>query len=116
MSDCHGCKERDERIKELALEVSWLCESCDTVFPGPPSDGVDCDICPVCFGSCAPQTYILRMKAEKERDALRERVKVEERNKKEFERDWLNACDEACSLRAEVGLLRGRLESEKGSC
>jgi hypothetical protein len=38
-----------------------------------------------------------------------ERIEVEIRNKKEFERDWLNACDEINALRAEVD----RLKSEK---
>ena len=56
----------------LTAEVrEWMCEACNTVYPGPPQQGFSCVVCPKCGGSTAPRTTIARRKAEAERDALK---------------------------------------------
>lgn len=40
----------------LAAEVNeWFCIGCNTVYPGPPSQGFDCVICPKCGNYCGPR-------------------------------------------------------------
>lgn len=45
-------QERDD----LAAEVrEWLCADCDTIYPGPPQEGVHCVVCPKCGGDTMPR-------------------------------------------------------------
>ena len=44
-------KAERERDEVLALVREWLCEKCNTVFPGPPQPGASCLICPKCGGT-----------------------------------------------------------------
>jgi uncharacterized protein (UPF0335 family) len=55
-----NAKERlVERIAELEAEVrEWLCADCKTVYPGPPTKGFDCVICPKCKGRTGPKNTI----------------------------------------------------------
>lgn len=39
-------------------------------------------------------------------DELRAKLATEVKNKKQFERDWLEACDQVSTLRAELAALR----------
>lgn len=65
--------ERDRLAAELAearaCVEAWLCESCSTVFPGPPQPGLRCVICPKCGRDTGPLCGVRRRRAEQERDA-----------------------------------------------
>lgn len=53
------------RCEELEKEVrEWLCEDCNTVYPGPPAKGFQCVVCPKCGGTTLPRTLTERRKAE----------------------------------------------------
>jgi hypothetical protein len=96
--ECPTCKKAHEKKKSSELETlraenaalraeikEWLCESCNTVLPGPPSPGADCVVCPFCRGFCGPRGMIQRWKLEKENAALKERAeKAEEKAVDDF--------------------------------
>lgn len=49
----------EKAIADLRAEVrEWLCVDCNTVYPGPPSRGFDCVICPKCEGACGPRLFM----------------------------------------------------------
>ena len=60
-----------EEVSELKAEVArltsevreWLCDSCNTIYPGPPQKGVWCVVCPKCGGDTAPTKTIELRKA-----------------------------------------------------
>lgn len=55
----------EAQLADLRKEVrEWLCEKCNYVWPGPPSEGYDCVTCRRCGGDCGPRTLIERRKAE----------------------------------------------------
>ena len=56
------CREAADEIEQLRAAVEeWLCEKCNTVYPGPPQPGFACIQCPKCKGTTAPrQTIELR--------------------------------------------------------
>lgn len=46
-------------IDELRAEVKeWLCDACNTVYPGPPQKGFACVICPLCQGNTGPRNVV----------------------------------------------------------
>ena len=54
-------------VEELrALVEEWLCESCNTVYPGPPARGFACVICPKCGGSTGPRMLMENRKLRAE--------------------------------------------------
>lgn len=60
----------------LRAEVrEWLCDSCNTVYPGPPASGCLCVICPKCNGNTGPRLSVenrkLRVQLEQEWCELR---------------------------------------------
>lgn len=56
----------------LAAEVrEWLCASCQTVYPGPPTAGCACVVCPHCGGTTGPRRTIEWRALEVEREQLR---------------------------------------------
>jgi len=61
------CTERDRLQAEVARLTSevkeWLCDTCNTVYPGPPQKGVWCVVCPSCGGNTAPTKTIELRKA-----------------------------------------------------
>ncbi len=65
--------ERDAlkgEVEQLRAEVrEWICESCNTVYPGPPQPGVMCVICPRCGGNTMPRpsAEIRALKGDNER-------------------------------------------------
>ena len=51
-------------VARLTSEVrEWLCDSCNTIYPGPPQKGVWCVVCPKCGGDTAPTKTIELRKA-----------------------------------------------------
>lgn len=64
-------RDLEAENERLLREVrEWLCAECNTVYPGPPQDGVRCVICPSCGGGCAPrssdaQVLLQQRRAEK---------------------------------------------------
>lgn len=50
------------------MNDEWLCQDCNTVYPGPPQKGFMCVICPSCGGNTAPRTTV-------EITRLKERIK-----------------------------------------
>ena len=69
-----GVLERDaqELAGLRALEEEWLCDKCNTVFPGPPTAGFDCALCTSCGGPTMPRTLLENKRLEKELAGLRE--------------------------------------------
>ena len=65
---CAREKAERERDEVLALVREWLCEKCNTVFPGPPQPGASCLICPKCGGTTTPRPLAEKRIAERERD------------------------------------------------
>lgn len=68
-------------IMKLLREVrEWFCVDCQTVYPGPPQDGVKCVVCPKCggrttkYGGDTPMWKLRAEKAERENAALREEI------------------------------------------
>lgn len=50
---------REKRIAELAAAVKeWLCLKCNTVYQGPPQEGIWCVMCPKCGGETGPRDSI----------------------------------------------------------
>jgi len=48
-----------QELFELRAEVKeWLCEKCNTVFPGPPQPGFQCVVCPQCKGRTGPRLIL----------------------------------------------------------
>lgn len=43
----------------------WLCEACNTVYPGPPQEGVKCVVCPSCGGFTAPSLAVERRRLQR---------------------------------------------------
>jgi hypothetical protein len=62
--DLKMCHEELDKVRGEVKE--WLCESCNTVYPGPPQEGFKCVECPKCGGDCGPHETIKRRKAEAE--------------------------------------------------
>lgn len=51
-----GYEEYEVELVQLrALVKEWLCETCHTVYPGPPQPGFACVICPKCGGDTGPR-------------------------------------------------------------
>lgn len=49
-------EEQKDKIAELTAKVrEWLCDECNTVYPGPPLSGLACVICTKCHGDTAPR-------------------------------------------------------------
>jgi len=64
-------KDRGELIELKKINMSllnevheWLCDTCATVFPGPPQKGFHCVICPKCNGTTGPRVTMEKRKAE----------------------------------------------------
>ena len=69
----YDCAVRE--IERLRREVSeWMCNGCNTVYPGPPQPGIWCAQCPRCGGATAPRGVIERRRLEREIERLRERL------------------------------------------
>lgn len=50
------------RMRELGAEVpEWTCESCRTVYPGPPQPSHWCIVCPKCGGTTRPDSQSTRL-------------------------------------------------------
>lgn len=48
------------RVEELTGAVrEWLCDKCNTVYPGPPQKGFWCVQCPKCGGPTGPKYLIV---------------------------------------------------------
>lgn len=69
---CTGCWQTVRcKVQGLQAEVArltsevkeWLCDTCNTVYPGPPQKGVWCVVCPSCGGNTAPTKTIELRKA-----------------------------------------------------
>lgn len=66
-----------ERLAELRREVrEWMCDGCNTVYPGPPQPGIWCVQCPQCGGDTAPRGVIERRRLEREVERLRREREV----------------------------------------
>lgn len=47
----------ERELAELRRDVrEWICCDCNTVYPGPPQEGVACVMCPQCSGRTAPRS------------------------------------------------------------
>lgn len=64
-------RERDGLRGEVR---EWLCADCNYVYPGPPSKGFDCIICPRCQGRTGPRPTVEKHAAEAELEATRSRL------------------------------------------
>ncbi|MFJ3047026.1 hypothetical protein ACIPEN_14440 [Herbaspirillum chlorophenolicum] len=54
-------------LESLRAEVrEWLCENCNTVYPGPPLPGLTCVVCSSCGGTTGPRGIIERKKLQDE--------------------------------------------------
>ena len=53
-----------DALYEKATNGEWLCEKCNTVYPGPPQAGLMCVMCPKCRGTTLPRTIAERRQAE----------------------------------------------------
>ena len=65
--DAETIKLNFETIDKAKAEVrEWICESCNTVYPGPPQDGFSCVVCPKCGGRTDTRAgaEIRKLKAE----------------------------------------------------
>lgn len=61
-----------DEIERLRREVrEWMCDGCNTVYPGPPQPGIWCVQCPQCGGDTAPRGVIERRRLEREVERLR---------------------------------------------
>lgn len=50
---------------ELRAEVKeWACDSCNTVYPGPPQAGFACVQCPKCHGNTMPKGWLALRRAD----------------------------------------------------
>lgn len=59
------------RLEAVTTEVKeWLCDTCNTVYPGPPQQGFSCVICPKCDGECGPRGMIERRRLEQQLAAV----------------------------------------------
>lgn len=63
-------RENEELKAALAEVREWLCDSCNTVYPGPPQKGFMCVQCPKCSGDTAPKEVVLRRRAERKCEVL----------------------------------------------
>lgn len=67
--------QRDALLAEneqLRAEVrEWICESCNTVYPGPPQKGFSCVICPKCGGITSPRMTAENASLKAEVEVLR---------------------------------------------
>jgi hypothetical protein len=61
-----------ERLRALVRE--WLCERCNTVYPGPPQKGLKCVICPKCGGMTGPLQWVEQRKIEAELQQARKEL------------------------------------------
>jgi hypothetical protein len=63
---------------EAMTEVrEWLCENCNTVYPGPPGKGVASSIlCPKCGGITAPRLTIENRRLKEKNERLMEQIKA----------------------------------------
>lgn len=56
-----------DEVERLRREVrEWMCDGCNTVYPGPPQPGIWCVQCPRCGGDTAPRGVIERRRLERE--------------------------------------------------
>lgn len=62
-----------ENAEVRACVKEWLCEQCNTVYPGPPQKGCACVQCPKCLGRTGPRTLMenrkLRSHAQRVKEA-----------------------------------------------
>lgn len=64
-------------VEHLRREVrEWMCDGCNTVYPGPPQPGIWCVQCPRCGGDTAPRGVIERRRLEREIERLRREREV----------------------------------------
>jgi hypothetical protein len=62
-------------LRKLRAEVrEWLCDKCNTVYPGPPQPGFSCVICPKCGGYTSPRLAVENRRLGKEIERLRAEV------------------------------------------
>lgn len=64
-------KERDDLRKEVR---EWLCDTCNTVYPGPPTRGFDCVQCPKCLGNTSPRMWLERNQHRRRADLAEGRL------------------------------------------
>lgn len=66
---------QQEKITALVLLVQeWICVDCETSYPGPPTPGFDCLMCPTCNGRTMPRNQARIAELERENERLKEKV------------------------------------------
>ena len=64
------------KTEELRSEVyEWLCLKCRTAYPGPPSKGLACIICPKCDGDTGPRKMMELRETKEKLEAERQKAK-----------------------------------------
>jgi hypothetical protein len=63
--------ENAELLKEVR---EWICDTCATVYPGPPQKGTSCVVCQNCKGSTGPRLRMEKRKLEADAATVRERA------------------------------------------
>jgi len=75
---CGEVASKQARIDELLHDVKeWLCEDCNTVYPGPPALGFDCLVCPKCNGMTGIRLRIEHRRIERLLDECRSHISAE---------------------------------------
>jgi len=65
-------------LEEMRKEVrEWACDDCNTIYPGPPAEGLSCVICPKCKGRTAPRSKIDLIRARRELEEARKHPPAE---------------------------------------
>lgn len=108
MEEAGKRRQLEHELDELAALVrEWLCENCNTVYPGPPQPGFRCVICPRCGGATGPKEAVLlrreTLRAEKAEAELAYTLKV---MRDGGCRDCDDLADELAETRAELQRLR----------
>lgn len=72
-----ACASKQKEIDALPSEIrEWVCIDCNTVYPGPPSSGFSCVICPKCSGRTMPKASAEKRYAEQQIRELAANLKV----------------------------------------
>lgn len=70
---------KDAELRELRAQVrEWLCESCNTVYPGPPKPGVAGVICPNCGSLTGPRSSAELRRIQAENADLRRELAIKD--------------------------------------